>query len=95
MESLGHTIEEAQPSGDWDELSHAMWVLVAANVSLSLKRRASEAGRPVSAEDVDRVTWSAVELHQLSTLRPIRPPRRACIDRAGEWPSFTGPTIWW
>ena len=61
MESLGHTIEEAQPSGDWDELSHAMWVLVAANVSLSLKRRAAEAGRPVSAEDVDRVTWSAVE----------------------------------
>jgi amidase len=61
MESLGHSVGEAQPSGDWDELSHAMWVLVAANVSLSLKRRASEMGRPLSANDVDRVTWSAVE----------------------------------
>jgi amidase len=61
METLGHRVEEAQPLGDWDELSQAMWVLVASNVSASLKRRASELGRPLSADDVDRVTWSAVE----------------------------------
>jgi amidase len=61
METLGHRVEEAQPLGDWDELSRAMWVLVASNVSVSLKRRASEVGRPLSADDVDRVTWSAVE----------------------------------
>jgi Asp-tRNA(Asn)/Glu-tRNA(Gln) amidotransferase A subunit family amidase len=38
-----------------------MWVLVAANVTLSLKRRAAELGRAISPDDVDPVTWSAVE----------------------------------
>jgi amidase len=61
LETLGHRVEKAQPEGDWDELSQAMWVLVASNVSLSLKRRASEVGRSLSANDVDPVTWSAVE----------------------------------
>jgi amidase len=82
MESLGHSVEEAQPAGDWDELSHAMWVLVAANVSLSLKRRASEVGRPVSADDVDRVTWSAVEFS--STLEvEAYPAALASLHRQG------------
>jgi len=61
LETLGHEVEEAQPWADWDELSHALWVLVASNVSLSLKRHASELGRSISPDDVDRVTWNAIE----------------------------------
>ena len=59
--SLGHRIEEATPPGAWDELSHALWVLVASNVSLSLRRRADEAGRILTPDLVDPVTWNAVE----------------------------------
>lgn len=60
MTSLGHHVEEAQPPGDWDELGTALWVLVASNVSLALKKRAAQLGRPLSETDVDPVTWSAV-----------------------------------
>ena len=60
LELLGHVVEEAQLPGNWDELSHALWVLVASNVSLSLKTRAEQLGRPLSEQDVDAVTWSAV-----------------------------------
>jgi Asp-tRNA(Asn)/Glu-tRNA(Gln) amidotransferase A subunit family amidase len=61
IETLGHEIEEAQPPGDAGELSHALWVLVASNVSRSLKKRAQALGRPLVQEDVDPVTWDAVE----------------------------------
>jgi amidase len=61
LETLGHEVEEAQPPGNWDELGHALWVLVASNVSRSLKKRAGDLGRALVPEDVDRVTWGAVE----------------------------------
>jgi len=60
LESLGHTVEEAQPPGDWEELGQALWVLVASNVSRTVKRRAAELGRPASPDDVDRTIWSAI-----------------------------------
>src|SRR5699024_4298519 len=60
LEELGHVVEDGQPQGNWDELSHALWVLVASNVSLSLKRRAEQLGRPLDKNDVDPVTWNAV-----------------------------------
>ncbi len=82
MESLGHSVDEAQPSGDWGELSHAMWVLVATNVSLSLKRRASELGRSVSADDVDRVTWSAAEFSSTLDVEAY-PAALASLHRQG------------
>ena len=82
METLGHRVEEAQPLGDWDELSQAMWVLVASNVSLSLKRRASEVGRPLSADDVDRVTWSAVQFSSTLDVEAY-PAALASLHRQG------------
>lgn len=60
LASLGHHVEEAQPPGDWEELGHALWVLVASNVSLTLKKRAAQLGRPLSEDDVDPVTFNAV-----------------------------------
>jgi amidase len=82
MESLGHRVEEAQPLGDWDELGHALWVLVASNVSLSLKRRASEVGRPLSGDDVDPVTWSAVEFSSTLDVEAY-PSALASLHRQG------------
>ena len=61
LESLGHRVEEATPPGAWDELGPALWVLVASNVSLSLRRRAEQAGRKLTPDLVDPVTWNAVE----------------------------------
>jgi amidase len=60
LQSLGHDVEEAQLPGNWEELGHALWILVASNVSLALKQRAKELGRELSADDVDPVTWNAV-----------------------------------
>ena len=60
LQSLGHHVEEAQPPGEWEELGPALWVLVASNVSLALKKRAAQLGRPLSEADVDPVTFSAV-----------------------------------
>jgi amidase len=84
MESLGHGVEEPQPSGDWDELSHAMWVLVKPNVSLSLKRRASEEGRPLSPDDVDPVTWRAVEFSSALDVKAY-PAALPSPYRQGRW----------
>jgi amidase len=82
METLGHRVEEAQPLGDWDELGHALWVLVASNVSLSLKRRASEVGRPLSGDDVDPVTWSAVQFSSTLDVEAY-PTALASLHRQG------------
>jgi Asp-tRNA(Asn)/Glu-tRNA(Gln) amidotransferase A subunit family amidase len=61
LESLGHRVDEVSLPGDWEELSHALWVLVASNVSLTIRLRAAEAGRTLGPELVDPVTWNAVE----------------------------------
>jgi Asp-tRNA(Asn)/Glu-tRNA(Gln) amidotransferase A subunit family amidase len=61
LESLGHRVEEATLPGAWAELGQALWVLVASNVSLAIRRRAEQAGRALSPDLVDPVTWSAVD----------------------------------
>ncbi len=61
LESLGHIVEEAQPAGDWDELGYALWVLVASNVSRSLRMRAKQLGVAFEPDLVDKITWTAVE----------------------------------
>ena len=58
--TLGHRVEEASPPGSWDELSYALWVLVASNVSLAVRRRAEQLGRELKPDIVDLVTWDAV-----------------------------------
>jgi Asp-tRNA(Asn)/Glu-tRNA(Gln) amidotransferase A subunit family amidase len=60
LESLGHRVEEADLPGSWDELGYALWVLVASNVSLTVRRRVEELGRELTPDVVDPVTWNAV-----------------------------------
>jgi amidase len=60
LEALGHRVEEASPPGSWEELSHALWVLVASNVSLAVRRGAEQLGRELKPDIVDAVTWNAV-----------------------------------
>jgi amidase/6-aminohexanoate-cyclic-dimer hydrolase len=58
LESLGHSVEEARPEVDWDAVGHAIWTLVAANVSHSVR---TLAGREVRQDDVESVTWYTME----------------------------------
>jgi Asp-tRNA(Asn)/Glu-tRNA(Gln) amidotransferase A subunit family amidase len=60
LEALGHRVEEAPPPGSWEELSYALWVLVASNVSLAVRRGAEQLGRELKPDIVDPVTWNAV-----------------------------------
>lgn len=61
LASLGHKIEEVQPPGDWEELGHALWVLVASNVSRALHDIGAARGKRVKRKHVDPVTWTAVK----------------------------------
>ena len=61
LASLGHHVEDATLPGAWEDLGHALWVLVASNVSLAVRRRAEQAGRALTPDLVDSVTWNAVE----------------------------------
>jgi amidase len=56
-EQLGHHIEEARPAIDAEALSHASRVIVSANVRNALDLRGVARGRPVTEDEVERVTW--------------------------------------
>jgi amidase/6-aminohexanoate-cyclic-dimer hydrolase len=56
-ERLGHQVEEARPEIDVDALSTAMRVIVAANVRNALNLRGAARRRPVTEDEVERVTW--------------------------------------
>lgn len=80
--ALGHDVEEMQPPGDWEELGRAVWVLVASNVSLSLRKRADELGRTPSPQDVDSVTWQAVEFSRTLSVEDY-PQALSSLHRQG------------
>ncbi|MGM0586406.1 MAG: amidase [Pseudomonadota bacterium] len=61
LEDLGHEVEEARPPGDWEELGHALWVLVSASVAATIRDVFAALGREPRREDMERVTWNAVE----------------------------------
>ena len=65
LESLGHSVEIAQPPGNGAELGEALWTLVATGVAATLQRRAAVLGRALREDDVEAVTWRAV-LHARS-----------------------------
>jgi Asp-tRNA(Asn)/Glu-tRNA(Gln) amidotransferase A subunit family amidase len=64
LQGLGHEVEEAQLPGSWDELGLAMWTLAATNVSLAVRRRVAELGRPLTPDVVDTTTWAAMQFAQ-------------------------------
>lgn len=59
--TLGHEVEEATLPGDWGILGEALWTLVASNVSRTIEAIGRAQGRTLGADDVDAVSWSAVE----------------------------------
>ena len=80
--SLGHAVEPAALPGDWEEIGHALWVLVASNVSLSLQQRGEALGRTVTETDVDPVTWNAVVFSRTLRVEDY-PAALATIHRQG------------
>jgi amidase len=60
-ERLGHHVEEARPTIDVEALSHASRVIVGANVRNVLDLRGAARGRPVTEDEVERVTWLRVQ----------------------------------
>jgi amidase len=61
LADLGHTVEEASIPGNAEELGMASWALVATGVCATLRRRAEALGRPLREDDVEPVTWRAVQ----------------------------------
>jgi Asp-tRNA(Asn)/Glu-tRNA(Gln) amidotransferase A subunit family amidase len=56
-ERLGHHVEEARPDINADALGLASRVIVSANVRNALDLRGTARGRPVTEDEVERVTW--------------------------------------
>lgn len=61
LEDLGHRVEEAAPPIDAAEMAFAQVSLIASNIALTLDQRAETLGRPVSQQDVERITWAIAE----------------------------------
>lgn len=61
LATLGHEVEEATLPGDWGILGEALWILVASNVSRTIEAIGPAQSRTLGADDVDAVSWSAVE----------------------------------
>ncbi|MCQ0090837.1 amidase [Roseovarius sp. M141] len=61
LSSLGHDVDATTLPGHPDPLQRAIWVLVASNVARSIRAIGDRRGRAVSQDEVDRVTWSALE----------------------------------
>ncbi len=62
LEGLGHHVEEATPPGNGEELGEAIYLVAACNLSQSLKAFGRMRGKPVEAEEIERVSWDCVEM---------------------------------
>ena len=60
--SLGHEMVEADPSVDIHRFMRAWTNIVACGTELTVRSRQAELGRPVRRDELDGVTWGAVEL---------------------------------
>jgi amidase len=60
-ESLGHHVEEASPAIDEAARNAAARMITCAHTRATLELRCEAQGRAVTAEDVERPTWSAAE----------------------------------
>jgi len=59
--SLGHHIEEARPQFDETAWGQASRTIVVASLTFTLETRAAALGRPLSQDDVERITWERVQ----------------------------------
>jgi Asp-tRNA(Asn)/Glu-tRNA(Gln) amidotransferase A subunit family amidase len=66
-ESLGHSVEEAQPDLDGEALGQAMGRIVMIHSALAMDARADALGRPLSEDDMEAVTWTMVQIGRTVT----------------------------
>jgi amidase len=66
-ESLGHHVEEAAPVLDTDALTSGFLAVIMTAVAQLLRDRGAERGLPVSAEEVETVTWIYAEQGRKAT----------------------------
>ena len=59
--SLGHEIEEARPQIDEAAWGVASRTIVVASLTFVLETRAAALGRPLSPDDVERITWERMQ----------------------------------
>jgi amidase len=59
--SLGHQIDEARPQIDEAAWGLARRVIIVASLAFALETRAAALGRPLSQDDVERITWERVQ----------------------------------
>ena len=59
--SLGHDIEEGRPQIDEAAWGQASRTIVVASVAFTLEMRAAALRRPLSQDDVERITWERVQ----------------------------------
>ena len=59
--SLGYHIEEARPQFDEAAWGQASRTIVVASLTFTLETRAAALGRPLSQDDVERITWERVQ----------------------------------
>ena len=63
LESLGHQVEEKYPPAlDDPELGHQFFVLWTAGAARSLRRVGTLVGRPLTADDVEVLTWAQAQI---------------------------------
>jgi amidase len=68
LERLGHHVEAAAPAGfDDEELVARFGAVWAADTGAALERWGTVVGRPVTAEDVETLTWALAELGRTVT----------------------------
>jgi amidase/6-aminohexanoate-cyclic-dimer hydrolase len=60
-ESLGHHVEEARPQVEEAAWGMASRIIVVASLTFVLETRAAALGRPLSQDDVERITWERVQ----------------------------------
>jgi amidase/6-aminohexanoate-cyclic-dimer hydrolase len=67
LDTLGHHLEEAAPQVSLAEVGQHFGTLMACNLEVTLREREAVLGRPVTQEDVERLTWTLFETGQRRT----------------------------
>jgi Asp-tRNA(Asn)/Glu-tRNA(Gln) amidotransferase A subunit family amidase len=66
-ESLGHTVEEAQPDLDGKALGAAMGRVIMTHAAVAMDARADALGRRLTEDDMEAVTWTMVQIGRATT----------------------------
>lgn len=71
LQALGHHVEEARSSFDAQALKHDMFTVVGCNAANAVRMREIALGRPVTPDDLERITWLWIERCKARTGRDM------------------------